>query len=510
MKLQEKIKALIKQTSQGVFERDEAIKLSFVALLSGESIFLLGQPGVGKSLLARRIKDSLEGGKNFEYLMNRFSTPEEIFGPISLKLLDEDRYERVVDGYLPTADVAFLDEIWKASPAIQNTLLTIINEKIFRNGSSDLNVPLKILISASNELPAPNEGLDALFDRFIIRYYVENIKSEQSFNKLMKSQDEYVVDENLRLSLSDLAEARKMIDEVEIGQDIFDFIHLLRKKLVAKLGEKAPYVSDRRWKKIFSILRSSAWVSLRKTIGPSDLLLIPFMIWENEEQFRSIGDVFTEVWADFVSSESLAEVNSLKQLRESSENKFTLLWDKNKAQKRRIFTTENNQSIFEFYKFEVIGWDKQIWLPLKGNKIAKDTLRDKDYVQVYWDDGISQIRDKERIEYFDMKNKRFKLIGKEFELVPVIDSITKMNLSPLKNLHENILLETLDKSDLQAITLSRFNKLKEQNSVVVENYELKLEMVKGDILERIWNETKNLTFLKKEIASAIKEIEDGK
>lgn len=111
MELQEKIKQLIKQTSIDLYEREEVVKLCFLALLGGESIFFLGQPGVGKSLLARRIKDAIKDGSSFEYLMNRFSTPEEIFGPISLRLLDEDRYERVTSGYLPSSDIVFLDEI---------------------------------------------------------------------------------------------------------------------------------------------------------------------------------------------------------------------------------------------------------------------------------------------------------------------------------------------------------------------------------------------------------------
>ena len=119
--------------------------------------------------------------------MNRFTTPEEIFGPISIKELKADRYVRQVEGYLPTSDFAFLDEIWKSSPAILNNLLTIINEHIFKNGNERIDVPLKSLISASNEVPAENQGLDALYDRFILRLLVPPIQENKNFNQLLNS-----------------------------------------------------------------------------------------------------------------------------------------------------------------------------------------------------------------------------------------------------------------------------------------------------------------------------------
>ena len=181
--LRDRIKNIITYIGDGLKEKDEAIRLALLASIAGESIFFLGPPGTAKSMVSRRLRSAFKGenGKPlnyFEYLMNQFSTPDELFGPVSLKKLENDVYERITDGYLPKAEVAFLDEIWKASPAIQNTLLTIINEKKFHNGSEVVSVPLKALISASNELPAENQGLEALWDRFLLRLMVLPVQEE--------------------------------------------------------------------------------------------------------------------------------------------------------------------------------------------------------------------------------------------------------------------------------------------------------------------------------------------
>ena len=142
----EQMAGLIAWMSEGLYEKEHIMAVALLAAIAGESLFLLGPPGTAKSMVARRLKLIFKGAKSFEYLMSRFSSPDEIFGPVSIaKLKNEDRYERLVDGYLPDAEVVFLDEIWKAGPAIQNALLTAVNERVFKNGSQTLWLPMKVL-----------------------------------------------------------------------------------------------------------------------------------------------------------------------------------------------------------------------------------------------------------------------------------------------------------------------------------------------------------------------------
>ena len=305
----ERFKLLLQEMNRGIYEKNTEISLSLLAALAGESVILLGPPGVAKSMVARQLKTAFRDARSFEYLMSRFSTPDEIFGPVSIqKLKTSDTYERAVEGYLPTADVVFLDEIWKAGPAIQNTLLTVINEKIFRNGNREMHLPLKLLVAASNELPAKGEGLEALWDRFVIRIESRPIKLEKNFRAMLlevKSEERGVKKQSSAaegkansnaITAEEYAEWTERIDKIGVKIEVLDAISAIRKSLRAVNVDEAAerrniYVSDRRWKNIVRLLRTSAFMQDREKVDICDLLPIYHCLWQEPEERDAIRNI---------------------------------------------------------------------------------------------------------------------------------------------------------------------------------------------------------------------------
>ena len=303
----ERFKLLLQEMNRGIYEKNTEISLSLLAALAGESVILLGPPGVAKSMVARQLKTAFKDARSFEYLMSRFSTPDEIFGPVSIqKLKTSDTYERAVEGYLPTADVVFLDEIWKAGPAIQNTLLTVINEKIFRNGNREMHLPLKLLVAASNELPAKGEGLEALWDRFVIRIESRPIKLEKNFRAmLLEAPTDFLGPtdftdstdfSDLKITAEEYAEWAEKICKIGVKEEVLDAISAIRKSLRAVNVDEAAerrniYVSDRRWKNIVRLLRTSAFMQDREEVDICDLLPIYHCLWQEPEERDAIRSI---------------------------------------------------------------------------------------------------------------------------------------------------------------------------------------------------------------------------
>ena len=225
---------LIRYMTEGIYEKGHIMSMALLAAIAGESVFLLGPPGTAKSMVARRLKMVFKDAKAFEYLMSRFSTPDEIFGPVSIsKLKNEDKYERLVDGYLPDAEIVFLDEIWKAGPSIQNALLTAINERIFKNGSTTSKLPMKALIAASNELPAEDEGLEALWDRFLVRIVSNCITSEATFYKMVRQKNatDPIIPEHLLITDELYHSWQSAISDVEITDEVCHIVTAIRKAI---------------------------------------------------------------------------------------------------------------------------------------------------------------------------------------------------------------------------------------------------------------------------------------
>jgi MoxR-like ATPase len=271
------------------YERETEIDCLLLALLAEEHVLLLGDPGVGKSALVNALTAALSGSRSFGLLFTRFTVPEEVFGPISLKGLENDSYRRVTAGYLPEAEVAFLDEIFKAGSPILNALLTLLNERAFDNGGTRSKCPLKIAIGASNELPE-NASLDALYDRFVLRRWVEPIKSRSNLRALLMSRGE----PTSAASISDaqLADLRTARGAVRVTDDTLDAL-LDCKDALARIN--AIEVSDRRWRKILKVVQASAILHGRIETERSDILPIVDAIWRKPEERAAIFATISQI-----------------------------------------------------------------------------------------------------------------------------------------------------------------------------------------------------------------------
>lgn len=283
-RVREQVRTVRDRLMEGLVERETEIRLALLAALAGEHLLLLGPPGTAKSELARRLHLAFDGPAYFERLLTRFSVPEELFGPLSIKGLEEDRYERKTEGYLPRASIAFIDEIFKANSAILNALLTILNERLFDQGTSRIQVPLVCVVGASNEIP-DDAGLAALYDRFLLRCAVTPV-SRQGFDQLLDlpSDGPLQIPPDMRLRAADVDRIRATASRVKLSRDAREMLTTCR----AWLAEQEMFVSDRRWRKIVKLLRVAACADGRDEVSVWDCWLLQHCTWEKPEQREAI------------------------------------------------------------------------------------------------------------------------------------------------------------------------------------------------------------------------------
>lgn len=281
----EKLKKIRAELKAAYLERDEVIDGAFCALLTGSHLLLIGPPGTAKSQLANDICGRIEGARYFQWLLTKFTTPEELFGAVSLKGLENDEYRRVITGKLPLAHIAFLDEVFKASSSILNTLLTVMNERIFYNGTERTDIPLITLFGASNELPSEEDDLEALYDRFLLRYVVDYIKEDFRFLKMLNAEAGGAAVSKITPAELEacIAEAGKTV----VPPNILKLISRIRKEL----GRKGIVPSDRRYKQSVSLLKARAYLEGRSEVSEEDVRFLENVLWRDPGEKAEIQSV---------------------------------------------------------------------------------------------------------------------------------------------------------------------------------------------------------------------------
>lgn len=335
-------------------ERKDVIDGAICAVLAGEHILLLGPPGTAKSALARAIAQAFGGGY-FERLLTKFSTPEELFGPVSLRALEQDRFERVVAGKLPEAEFAFVDECFKANSAILNSLLTLINERVFHNDGAPVRCPLVTMFGASNELPEGKE-LEALFDRFLLRFDVQYLLQPQNLRAVLVAPEPVP---SVKLSMAELKKAQGEVAKVKITDDTIDALIAIRDACRAE----GIVASDRRWKKSLKIVQASAHLAGEKQTTPEDLAILVDSLWREPKERSKVARLVGKL-ADPVGTQA-QEI--LDAARETAQKVAAL-----KTSDRKQYVAQAASAVETFSQQQ----DKLTELARSGGRRAKSVVSD--------------------------------------------------------------------------------------------------------------------------------------
>lgn len=323
--------------------KDDIIDLMGICLAGRENLFLLGPPGTAKSAMVRELS-KLINGKTFEYLLTRFTEPNELFGPFDIRKLREGDLVTNTEGMLPEANLIFLDELLNANSAILNSLLMVLNEKVFRRGRENRPLPVVMIVGASNHLPE-DEALHALFDRFLIRIKCDYVDPALLHNVLdagWKLEQKEMANRP-EITANDIFKIQALISTVDLQEIRPSYINL-----VEMLRNAGVQVSDRRAVKLQRLIAASALLCKRTKAIPSDMWVMRY-IWDTEEQ--------QEVVAGIVNSVVEADKESLLQHPRASAHALP-----------------NAEEIYKEVLIMAENWDKED-LPMTERATIKDRLR---------------------------------------------------------------------------------------------------------------------------------------
>ncbi len=333
-------------------ERQHVIDGSLCAVLAGEHVLFLGPPGTAKSALVRVLAQAF-GGTYFERLLTKFSTPEELFGPVSLKGLEQDRFTRVTKGMLPEVEFAFVDEVFKANSAILNALLSVVNERLFHNDGKPQQVPLVTMFGASNELPEGKE-LEALFDRFALRFEVGYLLRPRHLKEVLVAPEPK---SSVALDMKTLKGAQAEVLRVKVTDATIDALISIREACKVE----GIVASDRRWKKSLRLVQAEAWLAGEKQTVPEDLTLLVDALWREPKERSKVAKLVGRL-ADPVAMQATEILDSAK---ETADQVASL-----KSGDRKAYISQAAQALETFHQ-QVTKLEK---LGKSAGRRAKDTI----------------------------------------------------------------------------------------------------------------------------------------
>lgn len=277
---------LEKELNNKFINRQQEIRGLLLALLTNSNIILLGEPGTAKTALVQTISKQVNG-KHFQTLLNKTSTAEELFGAYDIKELEEGNYVRKTENTLVDCNVAFVDEVFKCNSEVLNSLLDVMANRQYRNGQAlPQPIPTQLLVGASNEMPEGGHDGDlaALWDRFELRYVVENIKTDEDFKELLniKSRPEPTT----TLNLNDIVKIKDEFKEYSYEDVVENIINIKNSLLAEKIK-----VSDRKWVNCIKYMQANAWLEGRKYISFEDLKVLKHILWQDPAQIEKVSNV---------------------------------------------------------------------------------------------------------------------------------------------------------------------------------------------------------------------------
>lgn len=315
----EKLLKIRDELAETLLEREEVIIGLILGLLTGQHVLLIGPPGTAKSMLVNDFGRRLQGGRIFSYLMTKFTKPDEIIGTVSLKGLEEDDFRRILTGKVADSHFVFLDEIFHANSSCANTILTILNERKYHNGRGIVDVPLVMLVGATNELPPEiNEELNAFYDRFLFRFTVDYISDNANLHRLL------ALDAGAKgatvFNLDELREWQARVRQVALPGAVANRMVTL----VLKMREAGIPVSDRRLRECAAVLKAHAFLQGRTAVETGDLRVLEHVLWLRPEDRRVFGEKLYTVNLSFDrrAKELLAEAMQIKNRLDGLEDRL--------------------------------------------------------------------------------------------------------------------------------------------------------------------------------------------